>query len=84
MADRFKLLRDIVIAIGVFVPLMGYINQLLQTHGGSVNVFYLPHGEQLTLLALILVPLLVLRLVYAPCWFRQSSAKAARNHPRRH
>jgi hypothetical protein len=73
-----KLLRDIMIAIGVFVPLINYIHHLLQTYAGSVNVFYLPHGEQLTLLALTLVPLVVLRLVFPPHCRVQSSN---RRHP---
>jgi hypothetical protein len=84
MADRIKLLRDVFISVGVFVPLINYIHQLLQTHAGSVNVFYLPHSAQLTLLALTLVPLLVLRLVYAPaCRMQQSRAavKTDKHHP---
>jgi hypothetical protein len=82
-----KLLRDIIIAVGIFVPLINYIYQLLQTYAGGVNVLYLSHSEQLTLLALILVPLAVLRLVYAPICRVQSSAAATvrpnKNNPRR-
>jgi hypothetical protein len=70
-----KLVRDIIIAIGVFVPLINYIHHLLQSYAGSVNVFYLPHSEQLTLLALTLVPLIVLRLVYPPNCRIQSSSR---------
>lgn len=78
-----KLLRDIIIAIGVFVPLLIYVYRLLQSYAGSVNIFYLPLGEQLTLMALTLVPLLVLRLVYAPpqCWKHKFfSSKTNKNH----
>lgn len=80
-----KLLRDIIIAVGVFVPLINYIQHLLHSYAGGVNVFYLPHDEQLTLLALTLVPLVVLRLVYAPNCRVQGSPAAARpnkNNPR--
>lgn len=59
-------LKDIIIAAGVFVPLLDYLNQLLDSYGGSVNVLDLTGDEQFFLLALIVVPLLVLRLVYAP------------------
>jgi hypothetical protein len=87
MADSIKLLRDVFISIGVFVPLIDHIHGLLQTYAGSVNVFILPHSEQLTLLALTLVPLLVLRLVYSPnCWIRQTAAteKADETDPHNH
>ena len=80
-----KLVRDIAIAIGIFVPLINYIYHLLQTYAGGVNVFYLSHGEQLTLLALTLVPLVVLRLVYGPnCRVQRVSAtvKPNKNNPR--
>jgi hypothetical protein len=80
-----RLLRDIIIAIGVFVPLINYIHHLLQSYAGSVNVFFLPHNEQLTLLALTLVPLAVLRLVYPPnCRVQPSTAAAQpnKNNPR--
>ncbi|KPJ91104.1 MAG: hypothetical protein AMJ53_12335 [Gammaproteobacteria bacterium SG8_11] len=76
------LFRDIVIAIGIFVPLINYLHYLLQTYAGSVNVFYLQHSEQLTLLALTLVPLIVLRLVYAPACRVQRATAAIR--PNKH
>ncbi|WP_455212741.1 hypothetical protein [Kaarinaea lacus] len=80
-----KLVRDVIIAVGVFVPLMNYMQHLLQSYAGSVNVFYLPHNEQLTLLALTLVPLVVLRLVYTPHCRAQTTPATARpnkNNPR--
>lgn len=58
-------IKDIIIAGGVFVPLVDYVHRLLQDHPGGVNVLDLPYHQQFTLLALVMVPLLILRLVYA-------------------
>lgn len=75
------LLRDVFIAIGVFVPLLDYVHQLLQTYAGPVNVFLLPSGEQFMLLALTLVPLVVLRLVFTPhCHVRPAVTSSNKNN----
>jgi len=65
-------IKDIVIAGGVFVPLIDYIHRILQNHPGGVNVLNLPHSQQLILLALVMAPLLILRLVYAPAFCRRN------------
>ena len=75
------LLRDVFIAIGVFVPLLDYVHHLLQTYASPVNVFLLPSGEQFMLLALTMVPLVVLRLVFAPqCRVRPAVTSSNKNN----
>jgi len=76
-----KFLRDIVISIGVFVPLMNYVYHLLQSHPRGVNLLHLPMGDVLALLVLTLAPLALLRLVYAPyCPARKTPAGPDNNN----
>ncbi len=62
----WDVVRDVVIAVGVFVPLIDFVYHLLQTHAGGVNVLHLPASDLLILLTLTLAPLALLRWVYAP------------------
>ena len=67
-----KNIKDVIIAGGVFVPLFDYIYHLLQNHPSGINVLSLPPSQQMILLALTMVPLLILRLVYAPAFCRRN------------
>jgi hypothetical protein len=59
-----KHIKDIIIAGGVFVPLIDYVRHIMLASPQGLNVLDLPHNQQLILLALILAPLLILRIIY--------------------
>jgi hypothetical protein len=65
-------IKAIIIAGGVFVPLLDYIHHILLAHPGGIDILNLPHNQQFILLALILVPLLVLRIVFVPALRRSN------------
>ena len=75
--------KDIIIAAGVFVPLFDYMHHILQTYPHGVNVLFLPRSDQLILLALIIVPLLVLKLIYSPTLCRRKMNSAIISTPDR-
>ncbi|WP_455204782.1 hypothetical protein [Kaarinaea lacus] len=53
----------VVIVSGVFIPLMVYVAHLVQVYGAGTNVLTIAFTEQVSLVALVVVPLLILRLL---------------------
>lgn len=53
----------IVIVSGLFVPLFAYVNHLIRSHENGIYLFELSTGELFGFLALIFVPLYILRLL---------------------